>query len=260
MVSAVAEARSRARRVLVATSAAIVMVVGACGGTSETTTTATPTTEPASVPEIVVSPEFVNGAIPGSRLVLLVGLAEEGPGPVTVTAEARAADVTVEPSTIGGSEVAEVTVIPAATDTESDIEVTITAERGGVTRTVTRTVTVVPWEDDRGDQARAILGLFDDWLAENHPEFGITPQTEFAGTFTAPLLLIVSHYGFYSDAWEVGVSWHIMVPPDDFAELYLRPRDELAPTHAYRIESWQTAIETGEYEVTEIAPPSEVVR
>jgi hypothetical protein len=244
------------------------MALGACDGSSgdttssmsEPTTTSTPTTDPVATPEIVVSPEFINGALPGSRLVLLVALAVQGLGPVTITADAPSAEVFVQPTTIGGSDVAEVTIVPAPTTTDTDIGVTITAEQGGRTAVVTRTVTVVPWEDDRGDQAREILGLFDDWLAEEHPEFGITTDTEFEGTYTAPLLLIVSHYGFYSDDWEVGVSWHIMVPPDDFAELYLRPRDGLRPTAAYRIGSWQTALDTGEYEVTEIAPPPEVVR
>ena len=251
---------------VVAIVAVMAFALGACDGSSGDTTRSTPDTTttsiPTTAPEIVVSPEFINGAIPGSRLVLLVTLADQGPGPVTISADAPSAEVVVQPVSIGGSDVAEVTVVPAptTTDTDTDIDVTITAEQGGRTDVVTRTVTVVPWEDDRGDQAREILGLFDDWLAEEHPEFGITPNMEFEGTYTAPLLLIVSHYGFYSDDWEVGVSWHIMVPPDDFAELYLRPRGEVLPTHAYRIGSWQTALDTGEYDVTEIAPPPEVVR
>lgn len=252
---------TRSHRRVLGVVLALATVLASCGGDSGPTTTVAPdTTPPSATPEIVVAPEFVNGAVPGSRLVLLVRTADDTAGEVSIAAEADGADVSVAPDTIARGEVAEVTIVPDPTDTESDIEVRVSGTAGGGTDEVVRPVTVVPWEDDRGDQARAVLDLFLPWLAEQHPEFELSPETEFVGTMTAPLLLIVSHYGFYSDAWEVGVSWHVMVPPDDFAELYLRPRGGLAPTHAFRIESWQTALETGVVEVTEVEPPLEVVR
>ena len=248
---------ARSHRRTAGLALALAVVVVACGDDAGPTTTDPPAASP---PEIVVGPEFVNGAVPGSDLVLLVGLAGAEGGQVTLTATAPGAVAEASPAAIAGDEVAEVVVVPDPVDTDTDIEVTVTATGDGGTDSVTRTVTVVPWEDDRGDQARAVLDLFLPWLAEEYPEFGLTTDTEFTGTMTAPLLLIVSHYGFYSDDWEVGVSGHLMVPPDDFAELYLRPRDALAPTHAFRIESWQTALETGAGEVTEVTPPAEVVR
>lgn len=247
-------------RVLVVTLALASMLAACGGGGSTTTTGPSDTTAPAAAPEIVVSPEFVNGAVPGSRLVLLVGLTDPGSDAVTVTAEAPGAEVAVSPASIAGSEVAEVTVVPAPTEAETELLVTVTATRGDQTQVVDRTVTVVPWEDDREAQAREVLGVFLAELADEHPEFGLSEATEFEGTMTAPLLLIVSHYGFYTDEWEIGVGWHVMVPPDDFAELYLRPRGELAPTDAFRIGSWQTAIETGDVDVVEVEPPPEVVR
>lgn len=71
---------------------------------------------------------------------------------------------------------------------------------------------------------------------------------------------MVSHYTFYSPDWEVGAAWHIMVPPDDFAEVYLRSRGELRPSLGFRLDSWQTALEAGDLTITEIDPPMEVVR
>jgi len=240
--------------------AVLAVTLAACAGTSGATSTVTSSTDAAASPEIVVSPEFINGVIPDSRLVLLAGLADTDQGPVAINAEVTGAEVVVEPPEISGSEVAEVTIVPEATTTETDLDVTITAAVGDQTFVVTRTVTVMPWEDDREDQARQILALFTGWIADAHPELGITDETAFDGTYTAPMLLVVSHYTFFSDDWEVGVSWHIMVPPDDFAEMYLRPRTGLAPTHAYRIGSWQTALDTGSVDVTEVPPPIEVVR
>ena len=152
------------------------------------------------------------------------------------------------------------TVVASPTDEEAEAAVTIAATAAGASSEVIRTVTVLPWPDDRAEQARETLALFAGWLGENRPELGVAEEIELTGSLTAPLLLVVSHYTFWSDDWEMGLSWHVMMPPDDFAELYLRPRGELAPTMAFRIGSWQTALETGEADITEVAPPPEVVR
>ena len=245
------------------------LVLTGCAGASElaTTTSAptstrpTPTTTAQSEESVLVSPEFIQGAIPGERLVLLVGNADAEAGQLTIAADATNASVTIDPSTIGGDQVAEVTVVPAATRTESETAITIdVVQENGQSLSWNRTVTVLPWDDDRGEQARDILALFTTWLAENRPELGVTPETEFEGTFLAPQLLVVSHYGFFSEEWEIGLAWHVMLPPDDFSEIYLRPRSELRPAMAFRINSWQTAQESGSAQVSEVAPPAEVVR
>lgn len=265
--------RHRAWRVRRTALSAMLMagLVGACAGGSEATTTTTirptptrpapaPTTTLAPAQGVVFSPEFIQGVIPGAEIVLLVGNTDPEAGPLTVTAEATNATVTIEQSTVSGAEVAEVTVVPAPTDVEVDMAIRIDAVQRGETSSSTWTVNVVPWQDDRGAQARDILGLYTSWLADNHPDLGVTPATDFQGTFVAPQLLVVSHYAFFSEDWELGLSWHIMLPPDDFSELYLRPRSELRPTMALRIESWQKALQSGSAEISEVPPPVEVVR
>lgn len=208
----------------------------------------------------MVSPEFVQGAIPGAEVVLLVSQRDETAGVAMVTASVDGGTVAVQPAQISGGEVAEVTVIPPAAITESELELVIEVATDDVSRTVTRTFTVLPWEDDRGEQAAEILDLFTSWLADERPELGVTPETEFEGTYLAPQLLVVSHYGFFNDEWEIGLAWHVMIPPDDFTEIYLRSRSELQPSLAFRIDSWQTALDTGDYQVAEVEPPLEVVR
>lgn len=239
---------------------ALLGLLAGCAETTAPTTSSRPaptTTEPG---RIVVSPEFIQGAIPGAEVVLLVAQTDESAGRATVTASAEEAEVTVEPTTITGTDVAEVTVIPAATTTEAKLSVTIVVETDQGSQSTTKTATVFPWEDDREDQGVEILGLFTHWLAVHRPELAVTPEAKWEGTYLAPGLLVVSHYGFFNEEWELGVSWHVMVPPDDFAEIYLRPRSELRPTLAFRIGSWQTALDTGDYEVSEVGPPAEVVR
>jgi hypothetical protein len=51
-----------------------------------------------------------------------------------------------------------------------------------------------------------------------------------------------------------------MVPPDDWADLYLRPRDEAAPTLAFRLASQAAALEDGVIEITPTQVPAEVTR
>lgn len=244
--------------------ALLLTLVAACDG-SATPATSTTSTRPGPVTTnpvgpVVVSPEFIQGAIPGAEVVLLVSQTDETAGVAMVTASAPGATVAIRPSEISGSEVAEVTVVPDATATETELTITIEVVTGGTIHSVTRTTPVLTWEDDRAEQAAEILGLFTSWLAENRSELGITPETGFEGTFLAPQLLVVSHYGFFNDEWEIGLSWHVMIPPDDFSEIYLRPRSALRPTLAFRIGSWQTALDTGDYQIVEVEPPFEVVR
>lgn len=227
---------------------------------STTTAAADATTTPqfGAAVEIEVAPEFVQGTIPGAPLVLLVTLIEGDEA--TLSATGDGAEVSVAPDRIGAGEVAEVTVVASPTEEETELGVTIVATADGGTSEVNRTVTVLPWPDDRSQQARGVLALFAVWLGENRPALGIAEEIAVTGSFTAPLLLVVSHYTFWTDEWEMGLSWHVMVPPDDFAELYLRPREELIPTMAFRLGSWQTALETGQVDITEVPPPPEVVR
>jgi hypothetical protein len=209
---------------------------------------------------VVVSPEFIQGVIPGAEVRLLVSQTSETAGDATVSASAPGATITVRPLDISGDEVAEVNVVPESATSETELTITIDVVTDDTTHTATKTTTVYPWDDDRAEQAAEILGLFTSWLGGNRPDLGVTSETEFEGTYLAPELLVVSHYGFFNDRWEIGVSWHVMIPPDDFAEIYLRNRTELRPSFAFRIGSWQKALEDGEYEVAEVEPPFEVVR
>lgn len=149
-----------------------------------------------------LSPEFVQGAIPGATTGVLVTITDESPdgGPVTLTATAGGAQVDIDPQEIHQGEVAEVMIADAATQ-ERPLDITVTAARGDVEKTANRSTVVFAWADDRGDDADRLLVVFTEWLAEHEPEVGIDPETEFAGSFVAPGLLVVSHYLYLSQDW-----------------------------------------------------------
>jgi len=203
---------------------------------------------------IEVVPTQIVDSIPGQRCVLLVTVEDEAAEcllalPVRISATADDATVTVENRFIGPGEVAEVSVIPAPEKSGSgqfgdqtegrEITVTIRAVRAGLEETVTVPITVTSEEEDLvGPLAAEVRDLFIPWLAENHPELGISQQTEWSGTIVTPHILVVTHYLYFSPEWEMHVYWHVMIPPYDWARIELRRRfEETLPSRAFEVPS-----------------------
>jgi hypothetical protein len=207
------------------------------------------------------TPEQINGdpvfkySIAGQHFVFLVTItdeAEECELPVTISATAPGAEVVIYHGDIIQGEVAEVVVIPAPASVGQIIEVTITGTRGTATDEKVVSFEVAEGEDDRQEYAEMLLDRFVSWLATNHPELGITVDTVWNGTMVSPVWLVVSHYLFFSEEWELHIDWHIMVPPYDWARIDLRHRfDELEPSYAFEISSVDATSEPVAIEVPE---------
>ena len=209
---------------------------------------------------INVVPEQLNGdSIAGQHCLFLVTIADEGQEsqlPVHIAATAPGAEVVVYKEDIFEGEVAEVVVIPAQSSIGTTIDVTITGNRGSSSDEKTVSFEVAEGEDDRQEYAEELLDRFVSWLATNHTELGITDDTAWNGTMVSPVWLVVSHYLFFSEEWEVHLSWHITVPPDDWARIDLRHRfDELEPSYAFEISSVNATSEP-----VPIEPPEKVWR
>lgn len=205
-------------------------------------------------------PAAVRMAIPGSGYCFLVVVTDAAGapagGPVTIAATAAKATVSeILPQELEPGVVGEVWVIADPATEEVSGSVTITATRGGVTRSVTRTLPVFPMADERAADAAPHFAAWRDWLVAEHPELGITSGTEWTPVFVSTLL-VVSHYSYWSEDWEVTIAWHNMIPPDDWTEVHLRRRgDDTAPSLAWRRDSV-----SGATEPREITPPDAVVR
>lgn len=210
---------------------------------------------------LTVTPPSVQDAAPGQRVVLLVTAEDTSAGrgageAVALSVTAEGADVEIAPA--GGLKpgvVGEVTIIPRAEvlgathigalavamqpEPLATISVEISGEREGVRQALTTAVGVGADDVFPLADAEQVLALFLPWLAEQHPELGIGPDTQFIATPTKPHWLVVSHYLFFSERWEIGVRWHIMIPPDNWAEMYLRERFvEVQPTRGFKVDSW----------------------
>jgi len=205
---------------------------------------------------IIVVPEQLNGhSIAGQQCVFLVTIIDEGQTskiPVDISANASGAEIIIYESDIVAGEVAEVVVIPAQSSSGKSIEVTIIGYRGGLTDEKAVSFEVVEGEDDKGEYAIELRDEFVSWLATNYPELGINANTEWTGTMVSPQWLIVSHYLFFSEEWEMHVEWHIMIPPYDWAKIDLRHRfNEQRPSYAFEISSLDANSEPIPIEVPE---------
>ena len=243
----------KAKVVVLLTLLAMLLVsTMACGGSGkeEPTPSGTPISTPTPTPfSMQVIPDQVKPVVPGQRCVFLVVVLDDaedsGKGePVNISATVSGATVAVEPQVAPPGLVAEVTVIPDEGTLDKTLPVTIRSERHGLQHT--ETVDVVMWDGPlpEGILEGALEGaarkrdVFVPWLAANHPELGITAETEWTATYAKVLMPVANYYLFFSEEWEMGLVFHVMIPPDDWAYIYLRHRStEVRPSYAFEISS-----------------------
>ena len=210
--------------------------------TATVTQTVTTTGGPPTAFSIQVIPESIEDSVPGQRCVFLVVVDGEEKV-VSISATAPGSTITAEPQATTPGQVAEVTVIPDETSVGQTLTVTIQGEIDGIKQTQTATVAVAEHtgtEEEMKMRATQVRDAFIPWLAANHPEFGITNETEWTPTIVRPHIMVVMFYLFFSDEWEIGVSWHVMVAPHDWGRIYLRHRfTEAQPSHAFEISSFE---------------------
>lgn len=197
-------------------------------------------------------------AIPGSPYCFLVDIqdASATAAPVTIEATAELATVAdIRPATLTPGTIGEVCVVADPTEIETTGSVVISASRDGTTKSETRSLPVFPMADERAADAQPYFDRWVSWLATAHPELGITADTAWQPVFVSTLL-VVSHYSYWSEDWEMTIAWHNMIAPYDWTEVHLRKRGvDMTPSLAFRIDSVSEATEPHE-----IAPPEVVVR
>jgi len=189
---------------------------------------------------VSVLPQELKGfSISGQSIHYLVTVSEGAQkDPVRISASSQGAEVVVVQEDIVEGQVAEVIVVPRAESIGKTVDVLIEGKRGAVTESKTMTFEVIDGADDRKERAEEILMPFITFLSETHPEFNITEETEWTGTMVSPQWLVVSHYLFFTEEWELHLEWHVMVAPHDWARIDLRHRsDEIKPSAAFEISS-----------------------
>jgi hypothetical protein len=112
------------------------------------------------------------------------------------------------------------------------------------------------WEGSEQEQAYERLVPFLIYFSQNKPDFNINNSTPWEISCNDAGLLIVEHYLFKSEIWELELSCHVMIPPYDWVKVYLRPRSQIKPVWGGMIESWNISSNS----VIETDPPEQVFR
>ena len=127
-----------------------------------------------------------------------------------------------------------------ASHVNSDIEVEVQVIADSFTATDSAVIHIIEWEIYNMNYTTEFRDVFINYLMVNHPEFEIDETVTWTTILNAPQILIVEHFLFMSESWEMELSRHVMIAPYDWVKVYLRPRGALTPTWAGEIESWST--------------------
>ncbi|UCD63855.1 MAG: hypothetical protein JSW34_00055 [Candidatus Zixiibacteriota bacterium] len=127
--------------------------------------------------------------------------------------------------------------------------VTVTAENQTHQQSLELEVEVFNWGILSMNKAQETLDQFTDWLSDEHPELGNFANQRWELYSTYPLIKIVEHYTFLSDDWEFRICFHVMIPPNDWSKMWLRPRGEWEPVLAAQ-RAWDDT--AGDYVIEEI--------
>ena len=150
----------------------------------------------------------------------------------------------------------EIFLTPTSEHLNLDIEVKLTVQFGDLKVSDTAIIRVVNWTLDDSDYAETIIEPFVSYFSQNKPDFQINENTTWEGISSGIEILIVEHFLFKSDLWELEVSWHVMIAPYDWVSVYLRQRSDFTPIWGGKIESWSN----GNHTIVEVNQPTEVYR
>ena len=150
----------------------------------------------------------------------------------------------------------EIFLYPSAEHVRSVIEVDLTISRGASIARDSAYLHVLNWTAGNESEVLDKLDVFVDYLSVNRQEFGINESTQWTPICNDAGILIVGHYLFKSDDWELELDWHVMIQPYDWGRVYLRHRADVAPCWAGEIASWSLNASS----VVEIEPPQQIYR
>ena len=150
----------------------------------------------------------------------------------------------------------EILVSPKIEHIGENIEISLSICSGDLTASDTSLITIVNWTLTDSSYAETLLEPFISYLSQEKLDFQINETTTWEGICSGIEILIVQHYLFKSEFWEIEVSWHVMIAPHDWVKIYLRRRSDFSPIWSGTIESWSS----GNHTILETVPPETIYR
>lgn len=149
----------------------------------------------------------------------------------------------------------EIFVYPEIEHIGLHIEIKLTITSGNMEVSDSALVTVVNWTLIDSSYAETLLEPFISYFSEEKLLYQIDQNTTWEGIASGIEIIVVSHFLFKSELWEIEISWHVMIAPYDWVKIYLRNRSDFSPIWAGKIDSWSS-----NHTIIEIDPPPEVYR
>jgi len=112
-----------------------------------------------------------------------------------------------------------------------------------IDETLVLEVEMFNWTSDNLPDAIIKRDELIDWLEAEHPEFGTFSGENWFAYVTYPAHLIVEHWTFLYEKWEMRICFHVMIPPHNWSMLWLRPLGEVDAIFAVKRESDGTTYE-----------------
>ena len=152
--------------------------------------------------------------------------------------------------------VIEIFLYPNITHLDTEIEIMVELSNNQRDLKEFGYVNIINWTCANIEEVEPIKDSYISYLALNYPNFGINENTKWTGFTSAPMTLVVEHFLFISENWELELSRHVMIPPYDWVKVYIRPRSQISPIWAGKIDSWSDENHT----ISEIDPPLQIYR
>ena len=118
--------------------------------------------------------------------------------------------------------IAEVAISPTAQAPVALHSITVTASNQTHEEVIQLEVDVIPWGIVSMNTIQEKYGQFEDWLRDEHPELGNFASQRWDLYSTYPRIVVVEHYTFLSEDWELRICFHVMIPPNDWSKMLLR--------------------------------------
>ncbi|NVM16503.1 MAG: hypothetical protein HWN80_02225 [Candidatus Lokiarchaeota archaeon] len=154
------------------------------------------------------------------------------------------------------SKVLELFVKPNSTHLNHIIEIKLELIDNKINLEGFATIEVINWGSKNITEVQVMRDAFISYLSSNRSSFGINKSLIWEGFDNAPQILIVEHYLFRSEYWELALSRHVMIAPHDWVRVYIRPRNQITPIWSGIIESWSS----GNHNITELEPELSIYR
>jgi hypothetical protein len=153
-----------------------------------------------------------------------------------------------QPSVVRGSQFAYLVVVSTAATLPVTQSLRVSALHGG--DSISQMIQVDDANDGSGyyliDSARYYFDTAFAWLRMVHPgqaqQLSMVENLPWIACFPYPPLWIVTHHLFVSGNWRVRVLWHNMIPPDDWARVFIS-NEELGITWAINMDSYRVISE-----------------